>query len=82
MESKRKKYREPAGGRGGAGFVLVSSQRGSEGQRSGLLAAPLALHGPPEELLHVSRHVHGVVQVEFLVRVQHGVAPAGPQATV
>lgn len=32
-----------------------------KGQGSGLLAAPLALYGPPEELLHVPRHVHGVV---------------------
>lgn len=57
---------------------------GSEGQGSGLLAAPLALHGPPQELLHVPRHVHGVVQVELSVRVQHGVTPAeagGSRAT-
>lgn len=46
------------------------------GSGSGLLAPPLALHGPPEELLHVPGHVHGVVQVEVSVCVQDGVAPA------
>lgn len=61
------------GGEGPGSFGVVS---GSEGQGSGLLAAPLALHGPPQELLHVPRHVHGVVQVELAVGVQHGVAPA------
>lgn len=42
---------------------------------SGLLAAPLAGHGPPEQLLHVPRHVHRVLQVEVSVCVQHGVVP-------
>lgn len=42
---------------------------------SGLLAAPLALYRPPEELLYVPRHVHGVVQVEVSVGVQHRVTP-------
>lgn len=40
------------------------------------MAAPLALYGPPEELLYVPRHVHGVVQVEVALRVQHRVTPA------
>lgn len=64
---------ERVGGPGSFGVVA-----GSEGQGSGLLAAPLALHGPPQELLHVPRHVHGVVQVKLSVRVQHGVTPAEP----
>lgn len=64
---------DASGGDGGVSFGVVA---GSEGQGSGLLAAPLALHGPPQELLHVPRHVHGVVQVELAVRVQHGVTPA------
>lgn len=51
--------------RGGAGWV-----------RSRLLAAPMALHGPSQQLLHVPRHVHGVVQVEVSLRIQHGFAPA------
>lgn len=55
---------------------LVWCRRRFRGSRSGLLAAPLALHGPPQELLHVPRHVHGVVQVELTFRVQHGVTPA------
>lgn len=49
---------------------------GGKGQRSGLLAAPLALYGPPEELLYVPRHIHGVVQVEVSVCVQYWVTPA------
>ncbi|TNN52792.1 hypothetical protein EYF80_037025 [Liparis tanakae] len=54
---------------GHEGHITDSSSAGdfeisgsSKGQGSGLLAAPLALHGPPQELLHVPRHVHGVVQ--------------------
>ena len=49
---------------------------GLKGQGSGLLATPLALYGPPKELLYMPRHVHGVVQVELSVRVQHRVTPA------
>lgn len=48
---------------------------GLKGQGSGLLAAPLTLYGPPEELLHMPGHVHGVVQVEVSIRVQHTVVP-------
>lgn len=55
---------------------MVSWVERVRGQGSGLLAAPLALYGPPEELLHVPGHVHGVVQVEVSVCIQDGVAPA------
>lgn len=60
-------------GESGGGFVWCC--RGSNGQGSGLLAAPLALYRPAEELLDVPRHVHGVVQVKVSVRVQHWVTP-------
>lgn len=57
-----------------AGFVWCC--HALKGQGSGLLAAPLALNRPPEELLYMPRHVHGVVQVEVSVRIQHRVTPA------
>lgn len=38
---------------------------------------PLTVHGAPQQLLHVPRHVHGVIQVEVTLRVQHGVGAAG-----
>lgn len=57
----------------GGGFVWCC--HGLKGQGSGLLAAPLTLHGPPEELLYMPGHVHGVVQVEVSIRVQHTVVP-------
>lgn len=55
------------------GFVWCC--HGLKGQGSGLLAAPLALCGPPEELLYMPCHIHGVVQVKLSVRVQHRVTP-------
>lgn len=64
-------------GESGGGDVWCC--RRAKGQRSGLLVAPLALYRPPQELLHVPRHVHGVVQVEVSVCVQHRVAPADTQ---
>ena len=72
--------------RGRIHFCIVRSRTGQDGgvegagfqgQRSGLRAAPLAVHGPPQKLLHVPRHVHGVVQVELSLAVQHGVTPKG-----
>lgn len=48
---------------------------GLKGKGSGLLAAPLALYRPPEELLHMPCHIHGVVQVKVSVSVQHRVSP-------
>lgn len=60
-------------GKLGGGFVWCC--HGLKGQGSGLLAAPLALRGPPEELLYMPCHIHGVVQVKLSVRVQHRVTP-------
>lgn len=62
-----------------SGKVRGAFVRRGKGRRSGLLAAPLALDGPPEELLDVPRHVHGVVQVEVSLRVQYRVTPATGQ---
>lgn len=54
-----------------AGFIWCCHRL--TGQGSGLLAAPLALYRPPEELFYMPRHIHGVVQVEVSVRIQHRV---------
>lgn len=56
------------GRQGSFGVVALQKSRGS-----GLLAAPLALYGPPQKLLHMSRHVHGVIEVKVSVRIQHRV---------
>ena len=42
---------------------------------SGLLTAPLVGHRPAEQLLHMARHVHRVIQVEVSICIQHGVSP-------
>lgn len=47
----------------------------SRGQGSRLLATPLTLHRPSQKLLHMPRHVHGVIEVKVAVSVQHGVSP-------
>lgn len=48
---------------------------GLKGKGSGLLTAPLALYRPPEELLYMPCHIHGVVQVKLSVSIQHRVTP-------
>ena len=62
------------GGSREAGF-LFGVVAGLTDPGSGLLATPLALYRPPEELLYMPRHVHGVVQVEVSISVQHRVTP-------
>lgn len=38
---------------------------------------PLTVHRAPQQLLHMPCHVHGVIQVEVSLGVQHGVGAAG-----
>ena len=38
---------------------------------SGLLAAPLVGHRPAKQLLHMTGHIHGVLQVEVPIWIQH-----------
>lgn len=74
MELNQEKCQYEWGEMGGRVRLVLSQVQ--KGQGSGLLAAPVALDRPPEELLHMPRHVHGVVQVEISVRIQHGVTSA------
>lgn len=38
---------------------------------------PLTVHGAPQQLLHVPRHIHRVFQVKIALGVQHRVGAAG-----
>lgn len=73
MELNHEKCQCKWGKLGGRVHLVLSRLMG---QGSGLLAAPLALYRPPEELFYMPRHIHGVVQVEVSVRIQHRVTPA------
>lgn len=38
---------------------------------------PLTVHGAPQQLLHVPRHVHGILQVKVTFRFQDGIGAVG-----
>lgn len=41
----------------------------------GLLAVPLVGHRPAEQLLHMTSHIHGVLEIKVPIGIQHAVSP-------
>lgn len=66
-------------GYGPVGGLGVSCWKRHEGMQqvqvsgSGLLAAPLVGHRPAKQLLHMTSHIHRVIQVKVPIWIQHAV---------